>query len=246
MKVTLISSTQDALEILLYTKNTRLKGAQSLQDIIDWPLEKKLEHFDYMTKTIKSSFEFVDYTFEIQGVDRAFTHQLVRTRTGSYAQESQRTIDAHNHPVLGPDEPEFLHAAEVSKEAYNQMVSNGVPIGDARNILPIGITTGIIAKFNLRTLHDMAKTRLCTRTQGLYQDVFKAMKAEVVKVHPWAEQFINVACIDSGICCFPNYKECPVQEVTAFITDDRKDIIREVWADTNHVANPIAKDGVTM
>jgi thymidylate synthase ThyX len=48
---------------------------------------------DYISKTIRSSWEFVDYTFQITGVTRAFTHQFVRTRTGSYAQQSQRSVD---------------------------------------------------------------------------------------------------------------------------------------------------------
>ena len=85
MKVKLISYTQDALELLLLTKNTRLAndGLLTLDDIKGWSHDKKMQHIGYMRDTIQSSWEFVDYTFKISGVSRAFTHQLVRTRTAS-------------------------------------------------------------------------------------------------------------------------------------------------------------------
>jgi flavin-dependent thymidylate synthase len=249
MKVELISYTPNALELLLYTKNTRLQGAQSLQDIIDWPMEKKLEHLAYMKDTIQSSWEFCEYVFEINGVTRAFTHQLVRTRTGSYAQESQRTVDVRESEVVNTSGDEFFDVvAEDILEKYGEMIDNGIQVQDARGILPTNVATSIIAKFDLRTIHNTAMTRLCTRTQGEYQKVFKDMVAEIVKVHPWANEFIKVHCAWYGVCAFPRYTECPVQEHTVIgkRLDDMKVVIEQVWERTNHVANPIAKGGVTQ
>lgn len=229
MQVKLINYTQNALETLLYTKNTRLQAEASIEDVVAWSEEKKLKELDYMLKTIQSSWEFVDYTFEITGVSRAFTHQLVRTRDGSYAQQSQRTVDmSDSFDFVMPDNmdnyniemhgsfldrgEEFLqNVVDGIKSNYRMMVDSGVPPQDARSILPTNTATNIIAKFDLRTLSHMAKTRLCTRTQGEYQKIFKAMKAEVVKVHPWAEKFIRVYCSAVGVCQFPNYKECPIK-----------------------------------
>lgn len=226
MKVKLINYTQNALETLLYTKNTRLQAAATIEDVVAWSEEKKLKELDYMLKTIQSSWEFVDYTFEITGVSRAFTHQFVRTRDGSYAQQSQRTVDMsesfefvypENIPEWSGNENEpsaysfFKEIVEDTKENYNELIKMGVPPQDARSILPTNTATNIIAKFDLRTLSHMAKTRLCTRTQGEYQQIFKAMKAEVVKVHPWAEKFIRVYCSAVGVCQFANYKECPIK-----------------------------------
>jgi flavin-dependent thymidylate synthase len=226
MQVKLINYTQNALETLLYTKNTRLQAVASIEEVIAWSDEKKLKELDYMLKTIQSSWEFVDYTFEITGVSRAFTHQLVRTRDGSYAQQSQRTVDmSDSFDFVYPDNiPEhddhhgrqsaysvFKDIVEETKENYKELLELGVPPQDARSILPTNTATNIIAKFDLRTLSHMAKTRLCTRTQGEYQKIFKAMKAEVVKVHPWAEKFIRVYCSAVGVCQFPNYKECPIK-----------------------------------
>lgn len=246
MEVNLINNTEDALELLLYTKNTRLAGAQSLQDIVNWDHDKKLEHLEYMRNTIKSSWEFVDYTFEIKDVTRAFTHQLVRTRNGSYAQQSQRTVDARNNGFMPAASDVLNKHMEHSFELYAAAVENGVQIQDARNILPTATYTSIIAKFSLRTLHEMALVRLCTRTQGEYQSVFKEMRNKVIEVHPWAKDFIKVQCAWNGTCAFPNYEECPIQKYTLKANVTTMALIDRAIESTNHIANPIAKDGKTM
>jgi thymidylate synthase ThyX len=121
---------------------------------------------------------------------------------------------------------------------------------DARGVIPTNVETNIIAKYDLRTLHQMAEVRLCTRTQGEYQEIFKKMKLEVVKVHPWAENFINVFCVNHGTCCFPRYKECPIQEFTLSADTEKlntvKDTIKMRHNAMKHSANPVAKNGSTM
>lgn len=249
MKIELINNTSNALETLLYTKDTRLQGGQSIEEICMWSNERKLDHLEYMKDTIQSSWEFVDYTFKISGVTRAFTHQLVRTRTGAYAQESQRTIDASEHEVINTSNSRvFDNCAQDVMHDYSRMISEeGIPIQDARGILPTNISTSIICKFSLRTLHDMGLLRLCTRTQGEYQRAFKLMKECVVEEHPWAEQFLKVHCAWYGSCAFPNYKDCPVKWNGSNQNDiDRKLNYESSWNRVEHEANPIAKGGMTQ
>ena len=216
MNVELLDHQPNALELLIYTKNTRLQGNESLESILAWPMERKLEELEYIFTTIQSSWEFVRYTFLITGVSRAFTHQLVRTRHGSYAQESQRAVDMRGASFLIPVsadkewEDDMAHAMG----AYSMAMDRGMPPQDARGLLPTNVHTSIIAAFTLRGLHDMGLTRLCTRTQGEYQDVFREMKARVVSIHPWTERFIRVACAQTGVCIFPRYTECPIQPLT--------------------------------
>lgn len=252
MKVTLISLTPDALTLLLRTKNTRLTNAD---DPATWSDEKRAEHLEYMRDTIKSSWEMVDYVFQIDGVTRAFTHQLVRTRTGSYAQQAMRVVDARHQPV---EEPPSIVAnerwhrfweggVETALGAYAALLDAGAPAQDARGVLPTHITTSIMAKFNLRTLHEMAKLRLCTRTQGEYQDVFREMRRLVVEQHPWAAEFIEVHCVATGTCAFPRYgkKECPVY-LPEMDNAAVRDAARRVFWAVRHEAAPMAKDGKAM
>lgn len=252
MKVNLISFTPDALTLLLRTKNTRLTHAE---DPATWTEAKRQEHLEYMRDTIKSSWEFVDYTFEIEGVTRAFTHQLVRTRTGSYAQQAMRVVDAREQHVEVPPSIEaneqwhaiWSNGVCESMDAYGALIDAGAPAQDARGVLPTHITTSIMAKFNLRTLHEMAKLRLCTRTQGEYQDVFRRMRELVATTHPWAAEFLEVHCVATGTCAFPRYGkvECPVY-LPAMDNTSVREAARSVFWAVRHEAAPVARGGKAM
>lgn len=218
MKVRLINYTQDALETLLFTKNTRLNMAEmTLDDIKAWPNDKKMAELRYMMGTIKSSWEFVDYIFQIDDVTRAFTHQLVRHRAGTaFAQQTQRVVDMSQftYETTGTAKEQQLiysHVMEQIRSGYECLKAAGVETQDARGVLPTNIHTSITFKTNLRTLHQMAKERLCIRAQGEFQHVMKAMRDEIIKVHPWASSMLRVHCAIEGTCCFPNHVGCPIK-----------------------------------
>jgi len=198
MKVELIKYTPDAMDVLIFTKNTRLEmSASKFQDVANMPEDWKFEQLKYMANTIPSSWEFVDYIFLITGVSRAFTHQFVRTRTGSYAQQSMRVTDQKGFGyIAGPsvgekNMQEYYHLAmNFAQGAYDKLLKEGVAIEDARGVLPTNICTNIVAKFNLRTLSEMCKSRTGGRTQNEYQQVMQGMADAVLAVHPWAELFL--------------------------------------------------------
>ncbi len=231
MRVQLLACTPDALDILLFTKNTRLQmNGYGLADVKTWSPEKKAEELRYMRNTIQSSWEFVDYVFAITGVTRAFTHQLVRHRIGtSFAQQAQRVVNMEGFDYLATGEDLACGAPSAERSstdtastagynpanvydqamrgidaAYSDLLSLGVKSQDARGILPTNILTNIVFKANLRTLHDMALKRLCVKAQGEFQDVFRALVETVVDVHPWADDFLRVQCAWNGTCLFPS------------------------------------------
>lgn len=199
MKVTLLSHTPEAAELLIFTKSTRLTLSPGLLDEIrGWPPGRKAEELAYMANTIPSSWEFVDYVFLVEGVSRAYTHQQVRTRTGSYAQQTMRVLDMGQFDYVFTDrneaDPEAKRmiaalCADIAR-VYRRLREAGQPTEDARGILPTNIATNIVCKFNLRTMTDLARSRTGGRTQGEYQRVVNAMIDAVLAVHPWAEQFL--------------------------------------------------------
>lgn len=237
MEVKVIDYTKDAIEKLIFTKNTRLQGEHTLEQIKKWPYDQKLKELDYMFNTIQSSFEFVNFTFLISGVTRNFTHQLVRTRNASYAQESLRAVDASGRECSDEDPLIDIMLAE-SMNNYSELLSKGYQIQDARKVLPSAVKTSIITQLSLREIAHMAETRLCFRTAGEYQEVFKLMKLEVTILYPEFERMIRVACAKTGICAFPNYKDCPIQEHTVKVTNQQKDAIQYLWQSTTHEADP--------
>jgi flavin-dependent thymidylate synthase len=198
-KVTLLYATPDAVEILIFTKNTRLRMApEGLNEIRAWPREKKMNELKYMSTTIPSSWEFVDIIFCIEGVSRAFTHQLVRTRTASYAQQAMRVVDMtgfeyhtgqsiKDHP---PGQEIYDQAMQNISGVYQNLIQMGAKPEDARGILPTDILTNICMKLNLRAFADLVKKRSSPRVQDEYAEVLKQMVEEVLGVWPWSLMFI--------------------------------------------------------
>ncbi len=261
MKVTLINYTPDALETLLFTRSTRLQMSQEgFEEVKKWPLAKAMEELEKLRNTIQSSWEFIDYIFTIEDVTRAFTHQLVRHRVGtSFAQQAQRAVDMSGFTYeTGPSIEQgaglatYQSAMEIIKSAYHHLVHHDhANPQDARGVLPTNIHTNITFKANLRTLHDMGLKRLCVKTQGEFQNVFRAIREEVINVHPWAKDFIKVNCAWSGTCCFPTFPvdDCYVKRfvhnpLTPGIAYDggapaELDKIEGIWEENRSEAQPI-------
>lgn len=214
MKVTLIDYTgcgaadpaRHAANVLVFTKSTRLQmdpGRMKAIEEMSW--REITEELAYMAKTIPSSWEFVNYSFLIEGVSRAFTHQFVRTRTGSYAQQTMRVLNVTGFdyiagPTVGTDSTNAA-ASEADKlydstmktiqQNYDKLINMGVAIEDARGILPTNICTNIVASFNMRVVCELVRKRSSSRTQGEYRAVLDAMKEEVIRIHPFAKMFLE-------------------------------------------------------
>lgn len=207
MKVSLINYTGFghpnplfAAALLAYTKNTRLEqGEEGFARFLAMSEDELKPELEYIAGTLRSSWEFIDFQFQIEGVTRAFTHQFVRTRTASYAQQAQRVVDLKDMAV---DTPQTVKDAggvalkawnagiESIKQSYAIMQAAGIPNQDCRGIVPTNILTNITAKINLRTLADLVGKRQNLRAQGEYADVVRGMVACVLEVMPWVEPFL--------------------------------------------------------
>lgn len=222
MKVTLIDYTGSghdnpakyAASQIIFAKSTRLTMDPSLfSKIMEMSQEEMFKELQYIANTIPSSWEFVHYNFLITGVSRAFTHQFVRTRTASYAQQTMRVLDVsegrgwdyHTGPSIPqfplddvPVDDEGAHNAaiyhgcmDMISKTYKSLVSNGAKVEDARGILPTNILTNIMVSMNMRTLVEMVRKRSSPRTQGEYRDVLEGMKEAAYGVHPWLKLFVD-------------------------------------------------------
>lgn len=238
MKITLLNYTKDAAEMLIMSKKTRLRmSANVFDEVKAMSAEEKLKELEYVFGTIGSSWEFVDYTFLIEGVTRAFTHQLVRHRVGvAFAQQSQRSVGVEGFEYLATgmciaDEDYFAGMGEI-KHRYSNMINKGIAAQDARGILPTNVLTNIMMKMNLRALADMMSTRLCIRAQDEFRDVVDAIKSVVISVHPFVEPLMSASCAKHGFCPFKNFKECPVKQAG---------LIKDIDAETSGLIKSLLK-----
>jgi flavin-dependent thymidylate synthase len=259
-KVYLLDYTKDADAMLIFTKNTRhLDDPGGLESIKKEHQGYKDAQLEYVFNTISGCWEFVDYTFLITGVTRAFTHQLVRHRVGvAFAQQSLRLpaegrkwdylATGKCNPEKGyPESPDetldgyeydipysYYKAISKSFRAYEDLVRNGADAQDARGVLPTNVLTNIMMKINLRALSEMTHVRLCVRAQGEFQDVVKQLVALAVEVHPFVEPVMGPECVVKGVCKFPRFDGCPIKARHTFLQrgtlDGIKRRIREDWS----------------
>lgn len=198
MRVKLISFTDNARDLLMFTKQTRLNMTPDLMDeIASWPEEKKVAEIEYMSRTIASSWEFLDVTFLVSGISRACAQQMTRTRNASFAMQSQRVADVSEMEIYCPERiqadstkhAKYKVAVNTAVGRYKEMIADGFSPEDARGVLPMNITCNLVAKYNLRAFVDLMKTRTSLRAQGEYADVARAMKDCVLAVWPWSKPF---------------------------------------------------------
>lgn len=131
MKVKIIAHTPNPEAVvasaakLCYSK----VGVDEIQENLT---EDGIEKFVSMLSTIghHSPLEHCTFTFAVEGISRACSHQLVRHRIASYSQQSQRYVKLDKFDYIIPTAIEnnefakdiFLNAMEQDQKAYNGIV----------------------------------------------------------------------------------------------------------------------------
>lgn len=126
--------------------------------LIDRGHDAMIEHFNITVKII---------------CDRGVTHEIVRHRIASYAQESTRYCN-YNNTKFGNEltviEPCFwtknsghykcwLDAMQQAEDHYNAMILEGATPQEARSVLPNSLKTEIVVTMNIREWRHFFKLR---------------------------------------------------------------------------------------
>lgn len=87
---------------------------------------------------------------------------------------------------------------------YEQLEHLGIPKEDIANILPLGMTTKIICRTNMRNLIDMSHQRLCNRAYWEFRDLMRdIMKALSEYSEEWdyiVKNYMVPKCVYLGSC----------------------------------------------
>ena len=164
-----------------------------------------------------SVIEHTSFTFAVSDVSRVLTHQLVRHRIASYAQQSQRYVDLKEPKYVTP--PKIAKDKEMKKaydkimeniwREYNKLLELGVPAEDSRFVLPNAAYTNIIVTMNARSLMNFFELRTCMHAQWEIRKLANKMLKEVKKVAPTIFKKAGPACKTKGYCP-ENKKDCPL------------------------------------
>lgn len=162
----------------------------------------------------QSVLEFADFTFHIEGISRACSHQLVRHRCASYAQRSQRYVKEDQFKFITPKTitkkqdalDEYEHFMDRCQLTYNYLVEQGVPAEDARMVLPNACETVIEVKMNGRELIHFMNERLCTRAQWEIRELAQEMKKCVENYNDECKKFARF--LEPKCCIYWPIKFC--------------------------------------
>lgn len=203
MKVNLLSYTKDAERLSAAAARScySKKSASKLMGEIDEERAgKAISEITGMGH--HSVIEHASYTFSLEGVSRAMTHQLVRHRIASFSQQSQRYVSLKEPsyvmpPSIESDEQlkqEFEELMETIWSSYRKL-ANQVPVEDARYVLPNACTTNITVTMNARELWHFFTLRCCRRAQWEIRSVADEMLRQVNEVSPHIFSDAGPACV---------------------------------------------------
>jgi len=190
-----------------------------------------------------SALEHAGFTFAIDGISRACSHQLVRHRVASYSQQSQRYVRFGSeggfvvppHIAASPEEyAVFQEAMENARRSYERLVELGLAEGrgnesvfeDARFVLPNAAETKVVVTMNARELRHFFALRCCRRAQWDISRLAWTMRHLVCSVAPLLFEGSGPGCMIGGcpegkMSCGRSYtdEEIDAMELDRFVGD---------------------------
>lgn len=182
--------------------------------MLDLPFEEKEKFLIGMLakRPISVALEGAVFTFKLVGVPRAMTHQIVRHRQMSFGQQSYRVSSCYSDPVREPvslverfDHPkdredlkniiylreEYMAAVKFVRKVYKDLIQAGIPMEQARCIMPMGTCTKIAVTMRLRDMIDYFKGRTGDIAQDEHTYIVCLMAKEMRDKQPEFFSFIK-------------------------------------------------------
>ena len=185
------------VEILAYTPNpeeTIARAASTCYDSVPKELDKARKMIAAIIKSgHESCIEHSSATFEIDGISRVVTHELVRHRIGfAYSQRSQRYVDEANPSFVIPEEIEanqtakllFEDAMRYAWEKYKVLQDLGFKNELARYVLPNACCTKIVVTADFRAWRNFLKLRLSKRAQHEIRNLANILLDKLIEIAP--------------------------------------------------------------
>ena len=170
--------------------------------------------WDCITSNHGRTLEFVNVEMILDGYSARVIREWYTHIGGAPTrlQASTRYIDYGEFDYIVPpsiEKDKDLYGTYIStmgtiSAAIAELEEYGIPREDAAMLLPLGMTTRIVDKRNLRNLIDMSRQRLCYKAYWEFQELFRDIMAELTKVSEEWEQIVSLTmhpkCYALGGC----------------------------------------------
>ncbi|MDD5282383.1 MAG: FAD-dependent thymidylate synthase [Candidatus Omnitrophica bacterium] len=219
LNIKLLDVTENALA-LIYSACRQCYSEEFAGDIFEKIKLDQVKQAAFIKKIISSGhespLEHVKFTFAIEGVSRALTHQLVRHRLASYSQQSQRYVGENDFDYIIPPsiknnplaKEEFEKTMDLIQDSYTRIsgflaqqgLSGEAANQDARFVLPQAAETKIIVTMNCRELLHFFKHRCCSRAQWEIRELAEKMLMDCKRCLPLLFSKAGAKCSSLGFC----------------------------------------------
>lgn len=219
MNVKLLEMSQNAITLIYVAcrqcYSEKFAGNVFLDATVDL---KKQEEFvkSIVASGHQSPLEHVKFTFAIEGVSRALTHQLVRHRIASFSQQSQRYVKENDFDYIIPPaiqrnaaaKDEFEKLMVAIQQSYTKLlvllgqdnITGEVANQDARFALPQAAETKIVVTMNCRELLHFFQHRCCSRAQWEIRQLANKMLEICIEKLPAVFADAGAKCEALGYC----------------------------------------------
>jgi len=219
LNVRLLEKTENAVA-LIYAACRQCYSQKFAGELFDEKADDAVKQADFIRRVVasghESPLEHAKFTFAIEGVSRALTHQLVRHRIASFSQQSQRYVRETNFDYIVPPsiaedkglKEEFAHTMDLIQASYNKLLERFKDKGrvgeranqDVRFVLPQAAETKIVVTMNCRELIHFFHQRCCARAQWEIKRLAFVMLEIVQKELPEVFGEVGAKCDTLGYC----------------------------------------------
>ena len=226
LNVKLIGHTPDP-EKIIATAAKLCYSSSDVDSLMEGLTDEKVKSFLELLFDLghESPIEHATFTFAIEGISRACSHQLVRHRIASYSQKSQRYVNeggfdyiippsiAKHSYLRGQFESMMMELQEnydwlrnclateiANDEGIDKKAAEKRANEDARFLLPNACETKIIVTMNIRSLFNFFKERCCNRAQWEIREMAMQMWHLCMEVSPLIFQHAGPECVTKGKC----------------------------------------------
>ena len=228
MKVTLTACTPDPVRQMYLAAKRCTTATLDVNEEVD---HEEMERV--VRRCIKAGHltvcEFATFNFHIEQITRSCSHQLVRHRHASFCQQSQRMVkigteEDYKDIKLYLDNPQTVsplvplkridkyfraNTIDVSSVCvsclawYLRMVQNGVPVEQARAVLPECTYTNLMMSVNFRELMHIYALRSCRKAEEEIRELVTHMAEVVTEIPadgPFLFGFLKPKCFQCERC----------------------------------------------
>lgn len=171
--------------------------------------------WDCITSGHGRTLEFVEVSMLIDG----YSARMIRewyTHIGGAPTRLQASTRYINYGDFAYVTPESIQGNDVALQTYQDCMRHigycvmmmerecSIPREDAAMLLPLGMTTRVVDKRNLRNLIDMSRQRMCNRAFWEFREMFRDICIALTNYSEEWGKIVNTQfhakCAEAGIC----------------------------------------------